>query len=183
MSTLKEPPPARLFMSILFHGSAEPKDSAILMEAVELLQRRYGPLDTLSPILPFRFTTYYQKEMGEPLWRRLLAFERLVPRDGLVDAKLFSADLERRFVDESGHRRLNLDPGLLSLESLVLATGKLNAHRIYLGRGVSADLTLLYQNRRFAPLPWTYPDYASAELLAILHGMRQRLAEALKPPG
>ncbi len=62
----------------------------------------------------------------------------------------------------------------------MLATGKNYLHRIYLGRGVYADLTLIYEKGGFQPLPWTYPDYASPEVRAVLALMRERLLDQLR---
>ena len=56
-------------------------------------------------------------------------------------------------------RPLNLDPGYITLAKLVLASTKDHAHRIYLGDGIYAEVTLAYRDRRWQPLEWTYPDY------------------------
>jgi hypothetical protein len=68
---------------------------------------------------------------------------------------------------------VNLDPGLLTPENFILATGKNFSHRVYLGNGVFADLTLVYRNGGFHPLPWTYPDYASEEVRSLLRDLRR----------
>jgi hypothetical protein len=117
--------------------------------------------------------------MGPHIWRRLISFEKLVPRDQLPDIKCFCMDLEKQFLDEQGNRRVNLDPGLLTTENLILATGKNFSHRIYLRRGIFAEMTLYYHNQRFNRLPWTYPDYGSEEFCAIFTDMRKRLLNAL----
>jgi hypothetical protein len=67
--------------------------------------------------------------------------------------------MEKRFRGPDHKRRVNLDPGLLSLYNLVLASTKSFAHRIYLRDGIYAEVTLLYQAGKFSPLAWTYPDY------------------------
>jgi len=56
-------------------------------------------------------------------------------------------------------RPLNLDPGYLTEAKLVLASTKDHAHRIYLGRGIYAEVTLHYQNGRWQSHDWTYPDF------------------------
>ena len=180
MSTLNAPPLAKLFFSILFRGGPEPQDSAELTEILSLLSGQFGPTDVLSPILPFNYTKYYCAEMGPHIWRRILSFERLVAREQLVVIKHQCLEWEERYRDAAGNRTLNLDPGLISRENLILATGKNNPHRIYLGRGVFADLTLIYQHKGFSPLPWTYPDYASLEIASLLVEMRQCLLASLK---
>ena len=37
-----------------------------------------------------------------------------------------------------------------------------------LSRGIYADLTSVYENGDYRPLPWTYPDWASEEYRACL---------------
>ena len=81
-----------------------------------------------------------------------------------------------------GKRRFNLDPGLLTLGNFVLATGKNNAHRIYLAEGIFADLTLIFRSRSYRPLEWTYPDYADAELIGILNRLREMYKCRLAQP-
>ena len=82
-----------------------------------------------------------------------------------------------------GRRRVNLDPGLLSLNALVLASTKPAPHRIYLDREIHTQLELIYQRGRFEPLPWTYPDYSGEEFLAWLTGVRKSLKADLKRAG
>ena len=41
----------------------------------------------------------------------------------------------------------------------MLASTKDHAHRIYLGDGIYAEVTLAYRQRQWQPLEWTYPDY------------------------
>ena len=178
MSAPQAPTPAKLFMSALFRGGPEPADSAEFTAALAALRERFGATDVMSPLWQFDYTSYYFEEMGQPLWRRVFSFERLIRREQLVDIKLFCAELEKRLADTAGRRRVNLDPGLVTRENFILATGKNITHRVYLERGIYADLTLLFKNKRFQPLPWTYPDYASAEMAALLAEMRQRLLEA-----
>ncbi|MFW6216734.1 MAG: DUF4416 family protein, partial [Desulfohalobiaceae bacterium] len=78
------------------------------------------------------------------------------------------------------NRLFNLDPGYLTLEQLVLATGKNFTHRIYLDQGVFADLTLVYSKAGWQTLPWTYPDYAGRLLQDILNQLRQRYKQKLR---
>jgi hypothetical protein len=103
-----------------------------------------------------------------------------VDRDRLAEIKLFTNQVEKQFLDPQRGRRVNIDPGLLSLENLVLATGKNFTHRIYLQQGIFAEVTLIFQKGKFVTLPWTYPDYASEEITAILAQIRTQLGADLK---
>ncbi|MCX6827557.1 MAG: DUF4416 family protein, partial [candidate division Zixibacteria bacterium] len=78
-----------------------------------------------------------------------------------------------------GKRRINIDPGYLTLDRLVLATGKDAAHRIYLRKGVYAEVTLIYHSGSFQPLPWSYPDYRSEQVISSLNQFRKNLLKPL----
>ena len=75
---------------------------------------------------------------------------------------------------------VNLDPGYMLLERFVLASGKNFSHRIYIGRRIYADLTLIYTKGRFQTLPWTYPDYAEQNMLTYLEQVRKKYVADLK---
>ena len=63
---------------------------------------------------------------------------------------------------------------------LVLATGKNFAHRIYIGKCIYADLTLIYQKNGYQPLPWTYPDYAHDDIRNFLLLVRNKYTKDLE---
>jgi len=173
MSVPAPPRPAKLMVGFFLVRQA-------LAEAViARLEDLYGPVDLVSPWLAFDYTDYYAQEMGQPLYRRLVAFKDLVDQERLPDIKHQTNDLETAFTCD-GRRSVNIDPGYLLLERLVLATGKNFSHRIYLRRGIYADLTLIYRKGRFESLPWTYPDYADRRLQDFLFKVRRKYALDLK---
>ncbi|MCD6320053.1 MAG: DUF4416 family protein [Candidatus Desulfofervidaceae bacterium] len=167
MSVLKPPLPAKLIMSLIFHEPEQYK------QVIEELSHLFGSLDFISEVLPFDHTDYYYAEMGKPLWRRLISFESLISPEDLPSIKNKTNALEKNFTRE-GKREVNIDPGYLTAERLVLATGKNYTHRIYLKDGVYADLTLIYQKGDFQPLPWTYPDYAGESIKGLLRLIRKK---------
>jgi hypothetical protein len=162
-----EPEPAKLVMSAIFSEKELEKD--LILE----LQALFGQVQMVSPRYPFSHTSYYEKEMGSHLSRRMFCFKTLIPEDRLVEVKLKATAVEDRFRDQWGRRRINLDPGVLSLGRVVLATHKPQAHRIYLGQGIYADLTLVFREGEYRPLQWTYPDYASEPLNGWLRRVRE----------
>jgi len=173
MSTPAPPRPAKLIVGFFLGRQA-------MGEAIrDQLEDLFGPADLVSPWLPFDFTDYYEKEMGRPLFRQMLAFRNLIDQEALPDIKHQTNAIESAFT-RGGRRRVNIDPGYLLLERLVLATGKNFSHRIYLRRGIYADLTLIYRKERFASLPWTYPDYADPRLQDFLLQVRKAYALELK---
>jgi hypothetical protein len=74
---------------------------------------------------------------------------------------------------------VNIDPGYLLHERFVLASGKNFSHRIYICRGIYADMTLNYQKGNFQKLPWTYPDYADGPILSFLRQVRLKYGQDL----
>lgn len=167
MSEPKIPDPVKLISSI-FSG-----DRILVGEAIRKLSRKFGNIDFISEYMPFEYTGYYAKEMGDSLVRRFISFEDLVDSASLPDVKLYTNGLEKEF-SKGGTRGVNIDPGYLSEAHLVLATGKKYTHRPYLRDGIYADLTLLYKKGAFRPLEWTYPDYAGSEIINALVLIRRQ---------
>ena len=152
MSKPREPQPAKLVIGLFM------KDRTLFEPLVAELRSEFGSLDMVSPWMPFDYTSYYEKEMGKPLFRRMLTFKSLIEQLDLAGAKLTTNRLEQ-YHTHNGRRGVNIDPGYLLNERFVLASGKNFSHRIYIGRRIYADLTLIYQRGAFEILPWTYPDY------------------------
>lgn len=138
----------------------------------EKLVDSFGPISYISPSMPFTFTDYYNPEMGEGIERFFISFSRLISPDALADAKIITNAIE---LDEAvdGKRKINLDPGLISEASVILATTKNRAHRIAIGHNLYAEVTLIYQNHGFVLFPWTYADYRSDDVQTILIKMRK----------
>jgi len=174
MMSIPQPPVAAKLIISLFM-----REKALFNEAASLLSATLGPVDVVSAWLPFDETDYYFSEMGCPLYRRFIAFRTLIEQEALADMKIFTNELEQQF-SKQGKRAINMDPGYLLAERFVLATGKNFTHRIYLKKGIYADLTLIFQKGRFRPLAWTYPDYAGEAIVDFLHCVRNRYLYELK---
>ncbi len=175
MSVPKIPEPARLVISALTpHEELIQEISTRLAEELGPVQEQVGPIQ-------FNYTDYYDREMGPGIFRWLWSFDQLVDKSSLVSIKLLTNGIEQSYT-ELDKRRINLDPALLSLGNFVLATGKDNAHRIYLGEGIFADLTLVFRGGTYRPLEWTYPDYADPVLIDILNRIRENYKCRLKEP-
>jgi hypothetical protein len=143
------------------------------------LEQAFGAIDMVGPWMDFDYTDYYTPEMGRPLHRRMLVFKELIAQLDLARIKLRTNEIELRYA-QAGKRSVNIDPGYLLYERFVLATGKNYSHRIYIGEGIYADLTLIYQKGAYRPLPWTYPDYADAAMGDFLMRARQKFGEDIK---
>ena len=167
MSRLQHPDPIKLLASVLSN------DIELIGETMETLSQEFGSTDYISELLPFDYTDYYGKEMGYSLIRRFVSFENLVHPGNLPDVKLFTNRVEEQYTVQE-RRRVNIDPGYIAQGHLILATGKRYAHRPYLRKGIYADLTLIFENRTFKPLEWTYPDYREHKTIQMLIKIRQK---------
>jgi hypothetical protein len=148
------------------------KDQSYFEQVATLLIHKYGQMGMVSRWFNFDYTSYYEKEMGTPLYRRMISFLDLIDPVQLPEIKLVTNQIESQFV--KGQKRfINIDPGYIVPERFVLATGKNYTHRIYLNKGIFADLTLIFQKGQFQKLPWTYPDYAANNVKNFLNNVRQ----------
>ncbi|MCF8024078.1 MAG: DUF4416 family protein [Desulfobacteraceae bacterium] len=165
--------PAKLVIGVF---TAEPE---LIMPVAGQLSEKFGNIDLESDWFPFDYTDYYEPEMGSGLMRRMMAFKPLIAQDALAGIKHVTNEIESDFTAEE-KRRINIDPGYLLRERFVLATAKNFSHRIYIGRGIYADLTLVYRKGAFRTLPWTYPDYAAQNMLEFLQRVRSKYVYDLK---
>jgi hypothetical protein len=143
--------------------------------ARQLLEQAFGPVELTSATLDFDQTRYYERDMGAALKKRFFAFRELVAADSLAKIKRRTNDMESELARSGSYpvpRPLNLDPGFLSLGKFQLATTKDQSHRIYVGEGVYAEVTLRYQAGCFEPWPWTYADYRQPAVLDFLQEAR-----------
>ena len=173
MSLPQEPKPGKLVIGFLM------QDKALFEPLAVELTSRFGSIDMISSWMSFDYTTYYESELGSPLYRRLLTFETLIDQLELAAIKLTTTRLEQLYCRDH-RRRVNIDPGYLLYERFVLASGKNFSHRIYIGHCIYADLTLIYRKGAFETLPWTYPDYADPPIQSFLERVRKKYAANLK---
>jgi hypothetical protein len=154
MAKIKPPEPSLLFTGILY------VDDAILTLVKNNIISDFGSVLFESPSLSWDYSSYYKEELGSPIFRQFVFFKNLIDPGSLVDIKLKTMERENELVLE-GKRRVNLDPGYLMLSRIVLASAKNYAHRIYLGKGIYGDATLLYSEKEstFKPHLFTYRDY------------------------
>ncbi len=162
----------------LLGSPVSPMPQSVLTE----LERLFGPSRALGNDIDFSWSDYYDEELGGRPKRSFLAFADLVDPAELAAIKTLTNSLERDF-SLDGRRRFNLDPGLLSLSSFVLATTKARPQRIALSAGIYADLALLFSEGDYRPLPWTYPDWASEDYRARLRALRAGLKSQLHSLG
>lgn len=158
------------------------QDEEVWQTALEGLVRRFGRLLKKSSLIPFEYTDYYTEEMGTGLRRIYVAFENRIDPSELCEIKQWTRQMEEKLA-LNGSRRVNLDPGYSNLSKVILATTKDAAHRIYLGCGIFAEVTLTFETGRFTPFPWTYPDYQTSEALLFFDELRAFYKAFCREPG
>jgi hypothetical protein len=166
---------AREAESVLMFIGALAADARALSEAKVALGREFGPASVEMPPAPFVFTQYYRRELGPTPLRAFFGYDSPFPPDGLAGLKTATNAIEGELAARIGPpwpRPVNLDPGYLAPDKIVLASAKNFSHRIYLSMGVYAEVTLQYAKGRFVPLPWTFPDYASGIYFGFFSGLR-----------
>ena len=173
MGRIKPVEEARLFTALLS------REEGLIHAARERLSLSFGPVDFASEISPWAYTRYYEKEMGTDLKRQFLFFERPILPDALSNIKNMTNDLEADFRTNAdaamSGRPVNIDPGYLTLAKVVLASTKDYYHRIYIGSGIYAEVTLYYRGKSYQPLPHTYPDYGSRESIDMFNRVRKEV--------
>ena len=156
------------------------KELSVFEKTKDILERKYGKVDFVSPVFNFDQTDYYEKEMGKGLKRVFLTFGRLIGADQLVVIKRFTNKIEKKLKQDVHHRSVNIDPGYISLSKLVLATTKSFVHRIYCKDGIFEEITLLFKNKTFMPGPMTYPDYRALTHITMFNEIRNKYYEHIK---
>ncbi|MEO0255214.1 MAG: DUF4416 family protein [candidate division WOR-3 bacterium] len=172
MIKLKEPPKVKFFVGMIA------RDEKIMEEAILILKEKIGEIEFKSDLFPFTHTNYYEKEIGKDLKRKFYSFKPLKKPDEIVDFKLFTIEVEKKFLEDN-KRKINIDPGYVELSKVVLASTKNYSHRIYLGKGIFAEVTLYFSKGEFCDFPYTYPDYRTEAYKEFFKKVRESLKKEL----
>jgi len=143
----------------------------IYLKSRAILEKKFGKIDFESQRIDFSFTDYYCPEMGKPLYRRFVSFKRLKDPRYFPDIKLFCIKIEKKY-SLNQKRRVNIDPGYINDAKLVLTTTKDFSHRIYLAKGIYAEVTLYFKDKKFSDFLTTFPDYRTKEYKEIFYKIR-----------
>ncbi|MCM8783477.1 MAG: DUF4416 family protein [Candidatus Omnitrophica bacterium] len=166
MGKVYNPKPVKLIMGMI-------SSKIELFDKIKnVLEQKFGKVDLESDIFPFNKTDYYEQEMGKDLKRKFLSFKKLISPDKIARIKIFTNKLEKRFA-LNDRRQINLDPGYLTDSKLVLATTKNYYHRIYLEKGIYAEVTLYFKKESFCYFETTYPDYRTFPYIDFFNTVRK----------
>jgi hypothetical protein len=173
MGIATNPLKVQFFIAVLFQSDQNIED--VLFP----LTKTYGPIDSSYGPIPFGFSDYYKEEMGEGLLKSYHTFGPLMDRDMLPEVKNFTNELEGK-TKSGDNRRVNLDPGYIARDKLVLVTTKDFYHRLYLGNGIYGEVTLHFRKGVFRYFSWTYPDYKDEQFLEYLTKARAKFMHELR---
>ena len=157
----------KLFCGVLY------TDESAYERAKSRLIESYGEIDLESDAMSFSaFSDYYGYEMEGEVYRRFVSFQRFAAPDTIADIKLHTNDIEADMAND-GCRTVNLDPGLIGHGRLLLPTTKPAGHRIALRDGIYIEMTLFFSRGEWHEFPWTYRDFKSDSIKAIMTKIRQ----------
>jgi hypothetical protein len=155
----------------LFSGVIYANDR-VYEEAKKKLEELFSPVDLEAGPFSFDFTTYYNREMGSPLFRRFIAFEKLISPEELPDIKLLTDRMEMETA-VNGNRIINLDPGYLSEANVIIATTKNYYQRVPLSKGIYAHMEYVIKKKKLWTLEWTYPDFKTPQYMDFFEKLNQ----------
>ena len=173
MGSAQLPLKVKLFLAILFRPDVNRN------ELFEKIEEKFGKAEFLYGPIHFSFSDYYKDEMGPDLLKLYIVFEPLIDRDRLPEIKVFTNSLEHeKLFDDK--RKVNLDPGYIARDKLVLASTKDFYHRLYLGEGIYGEVTLHFRKGVFRNFSWTYPDYKDEKFLDFLMKARAKYMHEIR---
>jgi hypothetical protein len=177
MWELQPPKPVKLIIGILA------SDERCLSAAREALTAEFGPCDLVSEAWLFNQTTYYRDQTGPRILRQFVTVDELIDPGELADCKHRTNRIEQKLsqtLDGSFPRPVNLDPGIIEPSKLILASTKNFSHRIYIGKKMYAEVTLVFDKGTWHRLPYTYPDYLQLPYLEFFSEVKGKLLRQLK---
>ena len=177
MWKIKGPRPVKLIIGILA------ADRQCLHAAIEAATGKFGRADFTSDVWLFDKTDYYKEQTGPHILRQFISIEKLIDPGKLAIIKNKTNKIEKKLSVRLGlplPRPVNLDPGIIEPSKLVLATTKNYSHRIYIGRKMYAEVTLVFDKGKWRSLDHTYPDYRQKCYFDFFSIVRTRLLEQIK---
>lgn len=172
MARIQKPPPGRLVISIIYSSIDA------LADSLHVIERKFSRVECETIEIPCSTQDRYREEMGDDLQRRIFSFEQPVSCDSLPEIKANCYKIEPMFSDQVRDfhfRTVNIDPGLLTPDKLIMASHREYNHRLYLGQGVFGQIELIYSGGQFMRLPWSNPDFCHNEAMDLFNRVRDGL--------
>lgn len=177
MWEIEKPKPVKLIIAVMA------ADRKCLSAALDAIVAGFGTTDLVSDIWPFDQTDYYKEQTGPHILKQFASIEKLIDPGELAQIKHKTNQVEQsqaELLHSAGvvwPRPINLDPGIIELSKLVLASTKNYSHRIYIGQSIHAEVTLTFYKGKWQSFPYTYPDYKQPGYHEFFSKVRTRLIE------
>ena len=174
MGTASNPSRVKLFIAVLYNPASPVGD------VLAKLDQRFGDRQFVHGPVPFSWSDYYKEEMGDSLHKLYYNYQIGIERQLLPEIKIFTNELEKQYADAHGNRLINIDPGYVARDKVVLATTKDFYHRLYLADGIFGEVTLHYRKGKFRYFSWTYPDFRDEAVMSFLERVRAPLVKEIR---
>ncbi len=173
MGEIKDAPNAHPFFALMFTSEGH------YGQIVSQLKERFGEILGSGPVYKVSdFTDYYEEEFSLDLQKQMFVFRESRTLENFHEVKVWTNGLEiSTGVKHNKSRSVNIDPGYLEPSKLVLYSTKNFSHRVHVGKGIFAEVTIIYEHGKFKFLPWTYPDYSWERNIEFLLKMRREIVK------
>jgi hypothetical protein len=169
------PQPVQLVMGVIYG------DETDLVPLESRLAEEVGEIEARSAAFDFDATDYYEDEMGPHLKRVFYGFRNLIDPADIVDIKLTAVKIEEDMSRE-GKRTVNLDPGYMDFNKVILVSAKFLAQKVYLTKGVYADPTIYY-DKGWKVYDWAFPDFESGRYNDFFSEVRKSYKTKIRKTG
>jgi len=143
----------KLFFGVMF------SDRYYYEKVINDLIKNFGEIEKESFEYKFdSFTSYYEEEMGKGLRKKIIVFNKKVNEKDLINTKKFITEIEKKY-SEDGERKINIDPGYVSKDKVVLASFKKKDFKRDLGNGIYAHEVLRFEDGMVKVFWHTFPDF------------------------
>ena len=160
--------PVTPFLGVIYANEQALEDAMLWIERV------LGDVELTSPTWDFDLTDHYTAEMGEGLKRRFFSFSGLCDPALLPEWKLATNRIEHESAQRVGEvRPINLDPGYVDGSRLVLASTRALSHRVYIGQGISAEVTMSYRRGEWVKRDYTFADFKTGRYDEFINQVRE----------
>lgn len=180
MWEIKKPRPVKLIIAVMAGNDK------CLGSALDAIVTEFGTTDLVSDVWTFDQTDYYKNQTGPHILKQFASIDKLIDPGELAQIKHKTNQIEQtqaKLLHSAGvtwPRPVNLDPGIIEPSKLILASTKNYSHRIYIGQGMYAEVTLTFHKGKWLPFPYTYPDYKQSGYQEFLSKVRDRLVAQYK---
>ncbi len=133
-------------------------DSEVYSKVKDILKKIYGDISLEGGEYDFNFTDYYLDEFGANLKKRFVLFEDLIETKLISQIKIDLIKLESS-MSEQGKRIINIDPGYITENEVIVPSTKPLPHRTPLEHELFADKQLEFKDSEVITFRHTFADY------------------------